>query len=58
MGKEIIQAKGNGFGECYLCKQKGKMGLNWMTFLYYIKADNYEHLYCSKCAKDIMKGEK
>lgn len=44
----MIKAKGNGQSECYQCKQWG-----WTDFLYKIEQDNYEHLYCYKCAKQL-----
>jgi hypothetical protein len=49
----MIKAKGNGQSECYNCKKQGKYSLNWTSFLYRIENDNYEHLYCYKCAKEL-----
>lgn len=53
----MIQAKGNGQSECCKCKEEGKWSLNWTSFLYRIKNDNYEHLYCYECAKKLEKCE-
>lgn len=55
MEEDIVKAKGNGQSCCYKCKAEGKWSLTWTSFLYRIKKDNYEHLYCSNCAKKIMK---
>lgn len=51
---EIIKAQGNGQSECYNCKQNGKYSLNWTSFLYRIKKDNYKHLYCFECANKLI----
>ena len=29
---EITQAKGNGQGQCALCKKRGKWNVQWMCF--------------------------
>lgn len=52
----MIQAKGYGQSECYKCKQEGKYSLNWTSFLYRIETDNFEHLYCYECAKELERG--
>lgn len=48
----MISAYGNGQSECYLCKKEGRLSLTWTSFLYRIEND-YEHLYCYKCAKRL-----
>ena len=50
---KIIRAEGNGQSSCYKCKQEGRWSLNWTRFLYRIEKDNYNHLYCWKCANKI-----
>ena len=57
MEEDIVKAKGNGQSCCYKCEAEGKWSLTWTSFLYRIKKDNYEHLYCSNCAKKIMKED-
>lgn len=54
----MIQAKGYGQSECFSCKQKGIYSLNWTSFLYKIKKDNFTHLYCYECAKQLESEEK
>ena len=49
----MIRAIGYGQSECYRCKILGKYSLTWTSFLYCIKNDNYEHLYCYECAKEL-----
>lgn len=49
----MIQAKGHGQSECFNCKKNGKYSLTWTSFLYKIKNDNYENLYCFECAKKL-----
>lgn len=49
----MIKANGNGQSECYKCKKEGKWSLTWTSFLYRIENDNYEHLYCHECAKEL-----
>lgn len=48
----MVEAKGNGQSECYMCKQEGKWSLTWTSFLYKIK-DNDKYLYCYKHAKEL-----
>lgn len=49
----MVQAQGNGQSECYQCKKNGKYSLTWTSFLYKTEKDNYKHLYCYKCCKNI-----
>ncbi len=49
----MINAIDNGQSECYQCKQQGKYSLTWTSFLYRIEQDNYKHLYCYECAKQL-----
>ena len=49
----MIKANGYGQSECYKCKQEGKYSLTWTSFLYRIENDNFEHLYCYDCAKEL-----
>ncbi len=53
----MINAVGNGQGECYQCKKEGKFALDWMCFLYETEVDNFKHLYCYNCCKKIEEGE-
>lgn len=54
----MIQAKGNGLSECYICKKHGRYSLTWTSFLYKTIKDNYTHLYCYKCVKNLEKDNK
>ena len=56
--KDIIHAEGNGQSSCYKCKQEHRWSLTWTSFLYRIKNDNYEHLYCLECANKLVKESK
>lgn len=47
----MINAKGHGQSECFLCKSKGIFSLTWTCFLF--KIDNDEHLYCRDCAREL-----
>lgn len=53
----MVKAKGNGQGECYLCKQEGKYSWTWMCFLYETEADNFEHCYCYEHAKQLEENK-
>lgn len=50
----IIQAKGEGQGQCILCMSRGKWNVHWMVFLYRIEGK--EGLYCSNCVNELKKG--
>lgn len=54
----MIKAKGNGQSECFECKRKGKWSLTWTDFLYKIKNDNFQHLYCYEHAKELENRKK
>lgn len=45
----MIEAKGEGQSECFKCKKYGRYSLTWTRFLYRIKNDNFQHLYCYSC---------
>ena len=53
----MIPAIGHGQSECCKCKEEGKYSLTWTSFLYRIKNDNYDGLYCYDHAKEL-EGEK
>lgn len=48
----MIRVIGYGQSECYRCKILFKYSLP-CTSLFRIKNDNYGHLYCYKCAKEL-----
>lgn len=48
----ITQAKGNGQGQCALCKKRGIWNVRWMCFLYRIEGK--EEVYCKKCVDKLM----
>lgn len=52
----MIKAEGNGQSECFKCKNAGKYSLTWTSFLYKIENDNFTHLYCYNCAKELEKN--
>lgn len=52
------KAKGHGQSTCCICDKQGKWSLTWTSFLYRIKEDNYENLYCFEHAKEIEEGGK
>lgn len=49
----MIKAEGHGQSECYECKKQGKWSLNWTSFMYKTDVDNFEHIYCYECCKNI-----
>ena len=57
MKEKIIKAEGHGQSSCYKYKQEGRWSLSWTSFLYKIKNDNYEHLYCWECANKLTKED-
>ena len=48
---KIIQAQGNGQGQCTLCKKRGKWNVKWMCFLY--EVEGKEGVYCKNCADEL-----
>lgn len=52
----MIKAIGNGQSECFECRKNGRYSLNWTCFLYRTEVDNYEHLYCYKCCKELERN--
>lgn len=48
---EVVQAEGNGQGECKRCADNGIWNRHWTSMLYKIKG--MEGLYCSECVKKI-----
>lgn len=54
----MIKAKGEGQSECFNCKKNNKYSLTWTSFLYQSEIDNFEHLYCYECVKELERGDK
>lgn len=48
---KITQARGNGQGQCALCKKRGKWNVQWMCFLY--EVEGKEGVYCKNCADEL-----
>lgn len=48
---KIVQAQGNGQGQCALCKKRGKWNVQWMDFLY--KIEGRDGVYCRNCADEL-----
>lgn len=48
---KITRAQGNGYGQCTLCKKRGKWNVQWMCFLY--KIEGKEGVYCKNCADEL-----
>jgi len=52
---KITQAKGEGQGQCALCKKHGKWNVTWMCFLYRI--EGMDGVYCIDCVNEIKAKE-
>ena len=52
---KITVAKGEGQGQCALCKKRGKWNVQWMCFLY--KIEGREGVYCRECKNEIKLQE-